>query len=263
LASQPFRSAFWENVAACILYFAAALLGLHFAGLHGNVSPFWPAAGVGIGVLLIGGFRLVPGIALGAFLANAITSISLPAAACITTGNTVAAILGVMLFRFTARQPVLRPFADPAGWVIAAVFSPVLAAAGGVATLWLFGEIKASMLTHLALTWWAGDGIGILVTAPAIYGIYEALRERRWPRMGTVIYAVVFACIAAGVCWWVFFQPQGGAYLFLLFAVLLLAAIWFDGMSIHLACFGMVMFCVFAIGMGHSPIPMQEITRAC
>jgi integral membrane sensor domain MASE1 len=54
----------------CILYVATAKFGLSLDAMHGFAAAVWPPTGIALGALVLGGYRLWPGIALGAFLVN-------------------------------------------------------------------------------------------------------------------------------------------------------------------------------------------------
>ena len=58
------------NVGVAAVYLAAAKLGLSLAFLHSNVSPVWPPTGIAIAAVLWLGYRVLPGILAGAFLAT-------------------------------------------------------------------------------------------------------------------------------------------------------------------------------------------------
>ena len=230
------------------VYFGAAQLGLLLASVHGSVSPVWPATGVAIGALLLGGFRLWPGVALGAFAANALTPVSLLVAAGIGTGNTLEAVAGAWLVgRCVAefRRRELDYLAEPAGFTLAAVFAPVISASCGVLTLLAGGAIPWALAGTLWLTWWVGDALGAFMVTPLLLALRDA-----WPalRQGTarqVMRAVVVLLATAAVCWLVFFRASGGSWLFLLFPVLLLAFAWLDSAGVKLAA-----FLIAALGIG-------------
>src|SRR2546429_9442020 len=54
------------------VYFLAAKLGLSLAFLNASVSPVWPPTGVAIAFVFWLGYRTVPGVFLGALLANSL-----------------------------------------------------------------------------------------------------------------------------------------------------------------------------------------------
>jgi integral membrane sensor domain MASE1 len=67
--------------------FAAGRLGLAVPFTSANVSPVWPAAGMGMALVLIRGIRVSPAIALGAFLVNFFSPVPTLAAVGIGLGN--------------------------------------------------------------------------------------------------------------------------------------------------------------------------------
>src|SRR5256885_12007648 len=70
------------------VYFGAAKLGLTMAFVAEQVTAVWPPTGIALASLLVFGYRLWPGILLGAFLANATANEPLGTAAGIALGNT-------------------------------------------------------------------------------------------------------------------------------------------------------------------------------
>src|SRR6266436_9651466 len=55
-----------------ILYYGAANLSLRLALEKTNASPVWPPSGIALAAVLLWGYRIWPGILLGAFLANVV-----------------------------------------------------------------------------------------------------------------------------------------------------------------------------------------------
>jgi integral membrane sensor domain MASE1 len=64
-------------LAVAAAYYGAAKFGLALAYENSSVTAVWPPTGIALAALLLGGYRLWPGIALGAFLANAWTGVPL------------------------------------------------------------------------------------------------------------------------------------------------------------------------------------------
>src|SRR5881397_3866638 len=81
------------------LYFFAARLGLSLASVHANVSPVWPPTGLAIAAILLLGYRVWPGILIGAFLANLLTPVPIVVAGTIAVGNTLEAFSAGFLLR--------------------------------------------------------------------------------------------------------------------------------------------------------------------
>ncbi len=84
------------------LYAAAAWVGLRYVTIGHSVSLVWPSAGIAFAALVLLGPRYWPGVALGAFAANASTPVPLAAAIGIAAGNTLEALLAAYLLRRVA-----------------------------------------------------------------------------------------------------------------------------------------------------------------
>src|SRR5881296_3753288 len=84
-------------VALAAVYFCAGKLGLLLAFVNASVSPVWPPTGIALAALLMWGYRLWPGIFLGAFLVNFTTAGTPVADLGIAAGNTLEALLGAWL----------------------------------------------------------------------------------------------------------------------------------------------------------------------
>jgi PAS domain S-box-containing protein len=129
----------------------------------------WPPTGVALAALVAMGYRFWPGVALGAFLANAATPVSLPAAAGIAIGNTLEALAAAYLMRRAGPRPRLDVMRTVRTLVLAAAPLGALASASlGVATLWASGELPAQTVGSALGVWWTGDVLGALVVAPLL-----------------------------------------------------------------------------------------------
>ncbi len=152
------------------VYFAAGTLGLSMAIMHGSVSLVWPPTGIALGALLLLGFRLWPGVALGAFLVNALTDVPLATAAGIAVGNTLEALSGAYLLHRLARfRNSLERLQDVLGLVVlAAVLSTTVSATIGVTSLCVGGAAPWGLYGSLWWQWWLGDAMGALVVTPVL-----------------------------------------------------------------------------------------------
>src|SRR3989442_5471480 len=74
-------------LALAAAYFVVAKIGLRYATIGPSISPVWPPTGVAMAALVLLGPGDWPAILLGAFLANATTSIPVLAATGIACGN--------------------------------------------------------------------------------------------------------------------------------------------------------------------------------
>src|SRR5688572_7994321 len=130
------------NAVLLIVYFAAAEFGLSFFALiHPSASAVWLPTGIAMAALLLGGFRLLPAVFVGAFLANVTTAGSVASSIAVALGNGLEAVLAVTLVERYAGGN--RAFTSPAGivkfMVLAAVLSTTVSATIGVLSLTLTG----------------------------------------------------------------------------------------------------------------------------
>src|SRR5262249_7083778 len=160
-------------------YFGAAKLGLTMAIVAEPVTAVWPPTGIALAALLLFGYRAWPGIALGAFLANATTNVPLAAAVGIALGHTLEALPG-------ARRPRRLVKFDSALGRVKDVLSLVVLAGGvstmvsatiGATSLCLGGSKPWTAYPVLWSVWWLGDAMGNLVVAPLL------LTWAGWPRI--------------------------------------------------------------------------------
>ncbi|WP_215227508.1 PAS domain S-box protein [Erythrobacter sp. 3-20A1M] len=155
-------------------------IGQHLAPPPGFASLIWPAAGLAVASVAALGYRVWPGVFLGAWSVNALStgSADLPTdaavlldAALIASGSTLQAILGGYWIRSRAGFPLklegprelvrLCLLVGPIACVVGATF--------GTATLFASGVVSQSDLPNFWLHWWAGDMGGVLIVVPLLF----------------------------------------------------------------------------------------------
>jgi integral membrane sensor domain MASE1 len=80
-----------------LVYFIVGKFGLMLASFHASASPVFPSAGIALAALLVLGYRVWPGIFIGAFLVNATNAGDVATSLAIATGNTLEALAGAWL----------------------------------------------------------------------------------------------------------------------------------------------------------------------
>ena len=159
------------NAALVIAYFAAAKFGLSFFALiHPSASPVWMPTGIAMAALLLGGFRLVPAVFIGAFLANVTTAGSVATSLGVAVGNTLEAVLAATLVeRFAGGRAT---FTSPARilrfMLLGALLSPTVSATIGVLSVTLGGVATDAAAGEIWFTWWLGDAAGAVLVTPLI-----------------------------------------------------------------------------------------------
>jgi diguanylate cyclase (GGDEF)-like protein/PAS domain S-box-containing protein len=167
---------------------AAAVLTLFAA--DGITSMVWPASGLALAALLIGGTRYWPGIFLGALAGNMLAGSAFLFAFALAIGNTLEALAGVWLLRksgaFNIGFTRLRDYFLLC-WV--ALASTLVSALVGNTGLLLAGLQNQSTIAHNLLKWWQGDMLGIALVCPLVL-VWRKLpsgwlsRERRFEVLG-------------------------------------------------------------------------------
>src|SRR2546423_7678279 len=96
------KGRFYTALATLVLaavYVCAGKFGLSLAFVNPSASAVWPPTGLALAALLVWGYRLWPGVFLGAFLVNILTQGSVATSLGIAVGNTLEAVLAAGLVR--------------------------------------------------------------------------------------------------------------------------------------------------------------------
>jgi integral membrane sensor domain MASE1 len=212
-------------VALAAVYYGAAKLGLSLAFATPSVTAVWPPTGIALAALVLWGYRLWPGVALGAFLANSWTGVPLYIVLGITAGNTLEALVGAYLLRrFAGFRPSLERVRDVIALaVLGGGVSTTISATIGVSSLIVGGEISAAGSGSVWRTWWLGDMGGDLVVAAALMVAVTHWPFRRAP--GRPLEAIGIGLVIAAITVLAFSQSDNLSYL--IFPPLIWAALRF------------------------------------
>ncbi len=152
------------------VYFCAGEFGLSLATVNASATAVWPPTGIALAVLLVWGYRLWPGIFLGAFVVNLTTQGTLLTSLGIATGNTLEALLGAWLVNKYAngRRAFEQAFDVFRFIFLAAIVSTSVSATLGVTSLCLGGFAGWEQYGLVWSTWWLGDLVGATTIAPLL-----------------------------------------------------------------------------------------------
>ena len=152
---------------AAIAYFAAGKLGLYFASFAASATPIWPPTGIAFAAVLLLGYRIWPGIFLGAFFVNLAISGAVFTSLGIATGNTLEAVMAVYLAtRYANGRKLFEHAQDFFKFVAIGMLAAVISATIGVTSLALGGLAHWNEFVRVWMTWWLGDVGGFLLFAP-------------------------------------------------------------------------------------------------
>jgi len=219
-------------VALAAIYIAAARLGLALDAVSGFATLVWAPSGIALAAMLLFGYRIWPGVFLGALAANAMVGAPIAVALVIGAGNTLEAVAATYALRHVPGfSPALRRVRDVLALILlGAGISTLVSATVGVAALHLSGIVGGSQLMEAWRAWWVGDLIGDLLVAPLI--LVWATRPRRDPRPLDRARALELGALAvslAGVALVVFFSTHAVLRMwpYMLFPLLAWAALRF------------------------------------
>ena len=211
--------------ALSLVYFLAARFGIEQDVAHGVITPVWAPTGIAVAALVLFGPRFWPGVALGAFIANATSDVAVPIAASIAVGNTLEAVTAAWLLRRARFSPSLSRVRDVLAYVgLAAVAATAVSATFGVTALTIGDELTGSRYGQEWLLWWFGDLIGALLVGPPIMAWVSSFRSGRFPERRVEGLALVVLLVAASIAVFV-----GGSwrYPYVIFPLLIWAALRF------------------------------------
>jgi CHASE1-domain containing sensor protein len=192
-------------------YAVAGWLGLWLAIPPGYATAIWPASGIALAGVLMGGARVWPGIWLGSFVVNIGTALdtsnasALLASAAIPTsigvGATLQALLGAALVRRYVGFPSALTRANEMGafLLLGGPVSCLINATVVITTLAVSGQIPWALFAITWGTWWVGDTLGVvIVTTLVLSWLAEPRaiwRHRRLsvalPLMGALALAII------------------------------------------------------------------------
>jgi len=185
-----------EILAVAAVYFAAARIGLSFAYIHASVSPVWPPTGVAIAAALLLGYRIWPGIFLGAFLVNLLTPLPPGTAAAIAVGNTAESLSALFILRALGFHQQFDRARDVFKFVITVSLCTTVSAAIGNISLCLAHLERWEDLRLLWRTWWLGDLAGALIVTPLL--LTWIVRPRKGWRPERALEAVLLLLLLSG-----------------------------------------------------------------
>jgi len=182
------------------VYFISARLSLFLAFEQTNASPVWPPAGFALAAVLIAGYRITPGIFIGAFLANVLIlmgleiplSSSIISALMTAFGNTMEAVAGAFLIlRFNNGNHFFDNKRNILKFILfGALLNTTISATIG-ATALSIATGSWTFYSFIWLTWWLGDATGSILIAPLILSIPD-WKSIKWKKRKKIEVLLMF-----------------------------------------------------------------------
>ena len=185
----------WRGLGTLLLmalsYAVAGRLSLLLAIPPGYASPLYPAAGMALVFVLVGGRRAALAVAAGAVAVNVtlnpLHALGLTEAA-IGLGAGLQALLAAELVQRMVRQPLTlsTPREIARFYLFGALIGCLVNASVGTTALVVADVVPATEWPVTWLTWWMGDALGTLIAGPILLTMIGQPREAWAPRRRTV-----------------------------------------------------------------------------
>ena len=176
------------NVIAALVVWGVATLVLAPAAGGRAVTPLWPPVGLAVAFVYLAGYRILPGIVLGALAFN-LQHNTVLLAALLALVQVVQPIVDVRIMRSLNFDPKLERVRDPI--IVSLAAGPIgsfIAAVLSVSLFFLFGNRGISDLPYDFTLWWLRDWLGVMVFTPLVFAwVYGREVPWTWPRVSEVI----------------------------------------------------------------------------
>ncbi|MDX5362542.1 MAG: EAL domain-containing protein [Pseudazoarcus pumilus] len=189
------------------LYGLAGWLSLQILVPTGYVAPVYPPAGIALGAMLLYGYRVWPGVLVGALLTNAVATLYSgqdpgPTIVISGAGAALQAAAGAWLARRLISFP--NPLDSPRSiarllFIVAPVSSLINSSLSTPALLYA-GIITTDNVLSSWGSWWLGDTLGALVALPLMF-VFLARPAELWRprRLAVAVPLVIVALLTAVV----------------------------------------------------------------
>jgi signal transduction histidine kinase len=135
--------------------------------LTGPAGAFWPATGLGIAVLYLGGLRWWPGVVLGDLLSREWGLLPIGTALAESAGNIARALVAVIILRrLVGSRAAMDRLAHVGAVLVAVGTGEAISATVAMLALLAGGVIDGSEMSVFWRSWWLGGLAGGLVVVP-------------------------------------------------------------------------------------------------
>jgi diguanylate cyclase (GGDEF)-like protein len=189
------------NVIVALGYFLGSYVGTQLTIVPSYASPIWPASGVALVAALIYGRKILPGLFIGAFLAQYYSFHSSTGnvylsefiSFIISIGSVLQAFFGAWLIRkfIGDNDPLIENNKIIHFFLLGGPVSCITSATIGTTALLITGIVPLPEFLLTWGTWWIGDTIGVLIVAPILLILFARPREIWKDRIKPVVYPML------------------------------------------------------------------------
>lgn len=154
-----------------VIYFISAKMVAPLSLVEsGSVFAIWPPTGIALASLFLFGYRIWPGIFIGAFALNMTLTPLFPSVQIAIT-NTLGPLFGFWLLQQYSSKNIFDTTKAMVFFFLSIILASVITASGGIFALWSHGLLPQSAVVHVWLGWFLGDLIGFLLITPILVSV--------------------------------------------------------------------------------------------
>lgn len=202
---------FWGIFGLALIYIGLGCLSLLLAAPPSYAIIIFPPAGIALGMVLTRGYRLLPGVFLGALTVNLIiymqhnpslTWSALILSGCIAVGATLQAGVSSYLIQralhyqlaLDTNRSILLFF------LLGGLLGCMISASVGVVSLYAMNAISSAEIQINWANWWMGDLFGVLMVTPIVLILFAQPRAiwyaRRWSVLIPLVVCLMLVVVA-------------------------------------------------------------------
>ena len=251
-----------ETLVIALAYWALARLGQFVAIEPGNVTPVWPASGLALVVVLWRGYRVWPALWLGNFLGNVHAFVDMGTLAdavrtlvtgiAIGPGDVLQACLGAYLIRRVCKKP--EPFdqiRDVFCFVGTQIVACLSSATFGALSLCLGSVLDWSDYSRTWLTWFLGDGLGVILVAPLLLTFRQSFSLIANPKR--LLEVLIILSLATATSMLIFSGTIPAVFLYVTLVLVLWSAVREGSFAVSASVFVITMAAIWFMSIGRAP----------
>jgi PAS domain S-box-containing protein len=254
----------WRTILLTIACTLTAMMTLWWERFSGVPAPLWPAAGVALTGLMVGGIRLWPAVGAGLFVAPWLIgeSPAIGMQAIMTCASTVAAVMAAHAVR---RMAILTDVTLSLHRLMIMVSVIIMASAWVSALIRAFGLVATgaapmALLDDISFAWFARDGLGILIFMPFTINWW---RHRTKGLTTARLLHMVLSLLATSItAWIVFLEPKSSADAWNIFPLLVWSAVACHLRGATLTVVVLTMMAVAGTTIGKGPFSANGVDMA-
>jgi PAS domain S-box-containing protein len=238
----------------------------------GNISPIFPAAGIALAAVLIMGRSALIGVWLGSFLANMFFFVitTIPSVHSTLQTFLIASFIGIGAISGAGASAFLVNYICKgehplySGWnvlmlaVVGGLGGCMISPTIGVLSLSFGGYVPWERFGYSWLTWWVGDAIGAIITAPFFLAWHQPYPFHHTSRH--FLEAAVLGIVTILLCLFVFFQNIHIEYGFM--PLLLWAAFRFGMRGVTTTAVAIAIFTIISASRGNGPFVGETVNES-